>query len=272
MLTLPPFEILRPATLSDAVLSLADGDVVPYAGGTELMLAMKLRLLSPQVLLDLKGVAGLDDIYVDEATGALHVGAMATHRVVSKSQVVREVVPMLSEIASRVGNPRVRSQGTVGGNLAFAEPRSDLTTALVALDAVACLESSGSTRRLPVTDFLTGAYSTSLTPDELLTGIEIPRTTKQGTYLKYQTSERPMLGVAVVMDSETCRLVVGSITERPESVDITSLSSWSASEFASSLEITDDSSGSERYKRHMVEVYVRRCLKLAQDFADERGR
>ena len=116
------------------MLAAVDYDHAPYAGGTELVPAMALGLRRPSAIVDLKRVAALNRIEVDSADARIvTVGAAVTHRRLSDHPAVQEHLPTLAGAASRVGNARVRSTGTVGGNLCFAEPRSDLGCVLVAL-------------------------------------------------------------------------------------------------------------------------------------------
>ena len=119
-----PFSILRPRSLREASEMLAEGgdDAVAYAGGTELLLAMKQGGLRFDSLVDLKTIPGLATIV--ERGGGLEIGALATHREISRSPLVRERYPALARLESRIANPRVRATGTLGGNLVFAEPHS----------------------------------------------------------------------------------------------------------------------------------------------------
>ena len=135
MPVLPQLGLVRSNDL-DEVLAAVDYDHAPYAGGTELVPAMGLGLRRPAAIVDLKRVEALRGIGLDADSGTVTIGAAVTHRRLSDHPAVRENLPTLAAAASRVGNARVRSTGTVGGNLCFAEPRSDLGCVLVALGAV----------------------------------------------------------------------------------------------------------------------------------------
>jgi aerobic carbon-monoxide dehydrogenase medium subunit len=257
---LPAFVLERPGSLEEA-LGLLDGDSVVYCGGTELLLAMKMGLLRPARLVDLKGLPGLSRIEV--ADGELRIGATVTHDGVARSLLVAEHAPFLAEVESRVGNARVRAQGSIGGNLCFQEPRSDVTTALYALDGKAeLLSACGVTRLLPMEDFLLGPYWTAREDNELLVRVRIPLPAPAGVYLKYQISERPVVGVAAVRDPRSggVRLVVGAVTDAPQRYDLPADGAADVDAIVGRLEITEDTGGSEEYKRHVTAVHINRAL------------
>ena len=164
---LRPFALHRPGEAAEACALLADlGEAAaPYAGGTELLLLMKLGVLRPRHLVDVKRLPGFDAI-----TGGarLALGAAVTHRAVERSALVREHCPLVSAVARHVANVRVRNVGTVGGNLAFADPHSDLATLFLTLDATVELVSPRGRRELALGDFIRGAWDTERASDELL--------------------------------------------------------------------------------------------------------
>jgi carbon-monoxide dehydrogenase medium subunit len=254
---LAPFELSRPADL-EAALAVIGEDAVPYAGGTELLLAMKMGLLRPQRLVDLKRIPELGVIEVE--ADRLHVGAGASYDRIVASAAIREHAPLLAEVAAHVANARVRAQGTIGGNLCFAEPRSDMITVLAALDATVRLRSTGGTRSLPVIDFVAGAYDTVRAPDELLYRVEIPLPTANGIYLKYQISERPLVGVAAVVAGRRKRVVLGAVGDCPVVVDADEWAGIDPVEVAARTEPVDDLAGSAEYKQFAAAVHVRRAI------------
>lgn len=255
---LPSFAIQRPSTLAAAVQMIGE-DSVPYWGGTELLLAMKMGLLRPQTLVDLKRVGGLDGIHRDGSE--LVIGAGVTHDQLARDQLVGHLAPLLSQVEATVGNARVRAQGTIGGNLCFAEPRSDVATALIALDASVGLLGPEGARRLSVQDFVLGAYWTDRAAEELLVDIRIPLPAAAGAYEKYQIIERPTVAVAAVrLPSGRCRVVVGAAAEVPYVAEADSPEGIDPSAIAAELEPVADLTGSERYKRHVTEVFLSRAL------------
>jgi carbon-monoxide dehydrogenase medium subunit len=259
---LPPFEIHRAEDLSDA-LARIDDDRIPYWGGTELLLAMKMGLLRPEGLVDLKRVPRLRDIRVDG--DRLVIGAGCSHDEVARHELVREHVPVLAAAESGVGNARVRAQGTIGGNLAFAEPRSDVATVLAALGASVRLVSSSGERSASIEDFVLGPYWTLREPNELVVDIAVPLPAPRGIYRKFQTVERPTAAVAIVRPTgdrgeSRARLVIGAVTERPQMWDVPDLHAVDPESLARDLEPVPDLTGSVRYKRHVTGVLVRRAI------------
>lgn len=267
---LPPFGLARPETLEEA-LSLLSEERVPYCGGTELLLAMKIGLHRPDALVDLKPIVELRGVRLD--AGELVIGATTTHQRLATDPVLREHLPLLAAVEKRVGNARVRAQGSIGGNLCFAEPKSDVSTALIALDASVTLTSSSAQRRLSVRDLIEGAYDAAREPDELLVDIRVPLTSgRRSAYVKFQVTERPTVGVAVVEDASTgaCRVVVGAVGEVPYVRDYAGRDAVQAAELAAELDPIADLTGSVRYKRHVAAVFIDRAL-AALEGADSHG-
>ena len=256
---LPAFEVLRPVSVDEAV-GLLDEDNIPYWGGTELLLAMKMGLLVPDGVVDLKRISELRTIRCE--ADRLVIGAGATHEEVANNASVRSVCPLLSDVESRVGNARVRAQGTIGGNLCFAEPRSDIATILMALDGQVTLRSSGGIRVVPIAEFMLGAYWTAREPGELLVDVWLLLPSATGVYLKFQVTERPTVGVAAVVlpGGSTCRLVIGAVGELPRVFDFPNWESVDAGALAEAVEPVPDLTGSVEYKRHVTAVFIRRAI------------
>ena len=166
-----------------------------------------------------------------------------THRRLSDHPAVREHLPTLAGAASRVGNARVRSTGTVGGNLCFAEPRSDLGCVLVALGATAEARSVRGARTLTVDEFIVGAFETSLDPDEILTTVTVPFEPPGMSYWKLQSYERPTLGVALMVTDLHWEITVGAATERPTRIGVAAGDTAALAAFVDGLELSDDMTG-----------------------------
>jgi carbon-monoxide dehydrogenase medium subunit len=253
-----------------------------YAGGTELLLAMKHDLLRYEHLVDIKTVPSLDEIELKDSF--LRIGAIATHRAIEKSPVVSERLPVMAEMAQHVANVRVRVTGTLGGNLCFAEPHSDPATLLLALEARALVQGKRGERTLNMDELIVEAYETALAQDELLTALEIPLPTKsqRAAYLKFQIKERPTLGIALVMDVDEsgntirkARAVVGSVSPKPCRSDkveallvgprekVEKQLSEAGRILADAADPVDDLEGSAEYKRHLVGVFLRRAFTKA---------
>lgn len=254
---LPVFALSRPKTVDQALL-LINEDHVPYWGGTELLLAMRVGLLRPEALVDLKRVPELRRIAVED--DQLIIGAGCTHVELAGNPIVRDAARLLAEVESGVGNVRVRSQGSVGGNLCFAEPRSDVAAVLIAMDASVELRSTDRTRTMTVREFVLGPYWTDRQPNELLTCIRVPLPAANGVYRSFRTSERPTVAVAAVRRRDGVRVVVGAVTDRPLVVDAATAAQVDVEEIGRSIDPTPDLAGSVRYKRHVTTVCVQRAL------------
>lgn len=255
MSVLPDFQHHRPGTIEEA-LSLLTFDQVPYSGGTELLLAMRSGMLRPDALIDLKRIGPLAELGFDG--DGVHIGGSATHQAVADDERVRAELPILATVLDHVGNPRVRAQGTLGGNLCFAEPKSDVATVLLSLEAAVRLRSLQGERTMPVSDFILGPYTTAREPDELLTGITVPpREDRPATYAKYQTMERPTVGVAAAITSaDRVRLVIGAAGPDPAVFEFGDLDEVEPAEVARQVEVIPDMTGNEAYKQHIVALYV----------------
>src|SRR5712692_3388955 len=194
------FDVHRVTSVAEAVeLRQRFGDdAAVYAGGTELLLAMKLGVARWSHLIDVKPIAALREIGATRE--ALRIGATATHWDVERNANVARLLPALARLEANVANVRVRAAGTLAGNLAFGEPHADPPSLLVALGARVVLEGAGGSRTLPVRDFITGMYQTALGPDEIMVAVEIPIPARdvRVAYLKFQVLERPSVGVAAV--------------------------------------------------------------------------
>lgn len=242
-------------------------------GGTELLPAMGMGLLAPDIVVSLRDVSDLQVCHFDD--GNLVVGGGLTHLQVSVAEQIRTAAPLLAEVAEGVGNIRVRATGTLGGNLAFAEPRSDLTTALLALDAQVRLVSQGGVRTLFLRDFMVGPYEVDLRPGELIWSVVLRENASDfSVYRKIVVSERPVVGVALVhlLHPLGWRLVVGAVGLMPTIVDFEALAEIDATAIAAAVDVTRDISGSEEYKRHLTAVTVERCLSAVSGLDDEKMR
>src|SRR5207247_5087936 len=198
-------------------------------GGTELLLAMKLGLASYEHLVDLKRVDGLRGIEAG-GDGGVRIGAATTHHEIETSAALRARYPEMPVMISRVANLRVRSVGTLGGNLCFADPHSDPASFLMAVGATLVCQRGEATRRVPAGQFLTGPYQTALGPGELLTTVELPaRPERTGlSHLRMKLTERPAVTVTALVtrrgnDVAAARLIVGSVGSVPFAADTAAL-------------------------------------------------
>jgi carbon-monoxide dehydrogenase medium subunit len=257
---LPPFALHRPTTTAEALSLLAE-DSVPYSGGTELLLAMRMGLIRPTALVDLKRIPEMQEIRTDGPR--LLIGAGVSHDRLATDPLVEQHARLLAAAEREVGNARVRAQGSIGGNICFGEPRSDVATVLIALEAELGLASSAGERSVPAEEFFLGPYWTARDATELLTAISIPLPCAEGVYLKFQTVERPTVAVAAVRrPGGDYRVVVGAVGEVPVWADYPVVGDVDPVDLVGRTSPVSDLTGSERYKRHVTEVYVRRAAEL----------
>jgi carbon-monoxide dehydrogenase medium subunit len=170
------FEYLPAKTVEEALDLLAqhkDDEYRILAGGQSLNTAMKHRLIAPEYIIDIKNIAALDYINFDENEG-LKIGAVATHRALEKSPIVREKYPMLCEMEESVASVETRNWGTVIGDLCNADPAVDPGPPLIALDAKITIASKDETKTVDAEDFALDFFETAVQPGEMATEIQIP--------------------------------------------------------------------------------------------------
>ncbi len=289
MSMLRSFEMHQPASLAEASQILAhygeDGGI--YAGGTELLLAMKHRALGYRHLVDLKVIPGLNSI--EARDGALEIGATCTHRALERSSLLLERQPALAELESRVANVRVRATGTLGGNLCFAEPHSDPATLLLVLEAKLKLQGPAGTREVSIEQFISGAYANALLPGELLAKIIVPalRPDQRTAYVKFQVQERPTLGLGLWLQTPdhgrtftAARVAVGCVCPFPrrfsaaeqllsgDRARVEALLPEAADALAGAADLIDDHEGSVDYKRNLIRVFLRRAFHRALNYPE----
>jgi carbon-monoxide dehydrogenase medium subunit len=252
-----------------------------YAGGTELLLAMKEGLVDYERLINVKNLKGLNE--VNAANGTIKIGALCTHHQLEYSTALKEKLPSLVKLEQNVANVRVRQAGTIGGNLCFAEPHADPGTLLIALGATMLAEKSSTKREIAAAAFFVDAYETSLAADEVLTEIRIPAPTAnfRSAYLKFGYLERPSVGVAVAFNLSGGRvsdvkIAVGCAGPAPRRVEEAEalLEGKSTAEAQRNLaqagaiagrasEAISDLHGSQDYKEHIVGVLLKRAFQSA---------
>ena len=251
-----------------------------YAGGTELLLAMKEGLVQYERLINVKKLTGLSD--VTSADGALVIGALCTHHQLENSPILKDKLPALTKLEQNVANVRVRQVGTIGGNLCFAEPHADPGTLLIALGAKMIAEKSSSKREIAAEDFFVDAYETALQADEVLTKIHIPVPVPnaRSAYLKFGYLERPSVGVAVAFNLNGgvsgVKIAVGCAGPAPRRVaEAEALLEGKSKDEAlrhvaeagasagRAAQAISDLHGSQEYKEHIVGVLLKRAFQSA---------
>jgi carbon-monoxide dehydrogenase medium subunit len=280
------FEYHRPDSLEEALRLLAEhgDDAKVLAGGQSLIPVMKLRLASPGHLVDI-GRLGLDAI--GESDGRLAIGALARHRDLERSELLKARYPVMAAAAPLISDPIVRNLGTIGGSLCHADPAGDWGSVMLALEASVVLRSAGSEREVAMSEFLVDTFTTALEPDEILTEVRVPQPTgpSGGTYLKLERKVGDFATVAAAVhlslsDGTIARAgialtAVGPKNLRPGDAEA-SLAGAEPTEaaFAEAGRLAAEASspvsdvrGSADYKRHVVDVYVRRGLARALEMA-----
>ena len=280
---LTPFHVLHPTTIPEATRELQRlGERVKvYAGGAELLLLLRHKLLEAEYLLNIKGIHELNGIVRDGSL--LRIGATVTHHRLESDPLVRECLPMLAHAESQVANIRVRNQGTLGGNLCFNDPHSDPSTSLLVYEAKVMVAGRSGVREMPLNEFLMGMYATALEPDELLIEVLVPPLPSGfgDAYLRVHNFQRPTLGVAVaarLQDERIAgvRLAVGCIGPKAERLGELEAQLMGASMVEAErvigqsrpylndlLQPVNDLLGSADYKLYIAQVLLQRGLEQA---------
>ena len=259
------------------------------AGGHSLLPAMKTGLSSPDVLIDVGGIEALREIDADGDT--LTVGAMNRYSEFLASERAREHAPALVAAVEQVGDRQVRNRGTIGGNLAHADPASDLPGAALASDATVVVQGPDGERSIPCEDFFFGMYATDLGPSEILTRVEIPSAAEAvGTYAKKPSpsSGYAMVGVATLLrtDGETvesARIGASGVMDRGVRLEpvedavtgerlteetIEAAAARALDDLDTAM-MMDDLQASSEFRGQLLEVYTRRALEEAMDRVSE---
>lgn len=279
-------EILEPRTVEEAVRDLAEyGDEARViAGGTAVVLMLKNRLISPEILVSLGRISGLNGIRYEPGVG-LHMGALVTIRQAETSPVVRQHFPILAQTFGQVANVRVRNAATVGGNMAEADYASDPPCALVALRARVVAQGPQGQREISLTDFFKDFYETALAPGEVLTEVIVPEESSKGkqAYLKYVTrssEDRPCVGAFAWADIDAggvcreLRVALGAVAATPQEFHeaegwargerlTTDLIHKIAEHYAQNIDPISDMRGSAWYRQQMASVFARRAIEQA---------
>ncbi len=276
---LPQFELHRPTTLAEArrLLEELGDDGSAFAGGTELLLAMKLGLIKSRHLVDLKGLPELRGIEL--RPGGIWIGAGVTHHEIETSTAVRAVLPQLAAMESQIANMRVRAVGTLGGNLCFADPNSDPATFLCAVGARLRATVRGEPAEFGAEEFTEGPYQTALGPGDLFLGgwCAAPPPGSAVVHLRMKIHERPCVTVAAMVEVgragvAAAQLAVGSVGPKVLQVDLgEELRGLRGAGFsdrvrslmallAGSIPLLPERQESPDYQRHLVRLLGTRAL------------
>lgn len=213
-------DYLKPKTLDEALSFLEQygKKAVLIAGGTDVMVKIRQRAISPDVLISLRGVQGLDRIQHD---GDLRIGAMVTHRTIEKSQLIRKEFSALADAVDVLGSIQIRNVGTIGGNICTAAPSADTAPPLLVLGTEVKVKSFGGERAIPIKEFFTGPGETVLKEGEIVTELVIPRPLPYtaSAYCKHRRRlalDLPIIGVSTLLsldkDRISCSHMLGTST------------------------------------------------------------
>ncbi|MFL5332487.1 MAG: FAD binding domain-containing protein [Geminicoccaceae bacterium] len=284
-----PFAWHAPETLEEALaLKSVHGNEAHFlAGGQSLVPAMNFRVAQPGVLIDLNRLGGLGDITAS-SDGALVIGAMARNARIERDAMAIRHHPILAEALAEVAHPQIRNRGTLGGNLAHADPASEMPAVMLALNARFVLRSAAGMRELAAADFFLGPLSTAITASEMLVEIRIPAPAPHtGTAfleLARRRGDYAMMGVAAVVtrdENGVCRAArlaccsagptpmaapgaaASLLGTRLSEAEITAAASLLQQEIAPAGSVQ----ASPAYQRHLAGVLARRAIRLAWDRA-----
>ena len=286
---LPSFNYLTPKTIDEAIslLSQHDGKAVVMSGGTDLLNKMKKREVTPQYLIGLRNISGLDNIEHDAARG-LRVGPLVTVHAIETSPVIRDKFPILAQAASSMASAQIRNLGTVVGNLCSAVPSADMAPGLIVLGASLKIAGTKGERTVSVEDFFTGPQETVLAPGELVVEVQVPNPPPNTgmVYIKHMlrsAMDLAIVGVAalVTMDGNVCREVkigLGAVAPtpiratnaeailrgKPFDAELVKEAAEMACQACSTI---SDIRATTEYRDEMVRVLTRRALNQAREQA-----
>lgn len=273
------FDYAKPASVQEAVSLLASNpDAKVLNGGHSLLPAMKLRLATPPMLVDISSIAELKNVSVN---GGATIGAGATYDDLLQNEALKAHTA-LYEAMAKVGDVQVRNRGTVGGAAAHADPASDVPAALIALGAELVAVGPNGSRTIAADDFFVDILTTALEPDEVLTQIKIPASGGKSAYEKFAhpASGYAVCGVAVALNKDgsgtvtSAKIAVtGSVykatrcTAAEEAITGTKATAAdieaAAAKAADGLDLAGDHYASAEYRGHLTTVMAKRALTRA---------
>ena len=247
------------------------------SGGQSLMPAMNLRLISPELIVDISEIAELRGIAV--SGDVLAIGALTRHVDLARSPEIAAHAPLLTEAIAHVAHPAIRNRGTLGGSLAHADPAAELPACMVALNATMIIRGQSGERRIAAGKFFTGIYETALSPQELLVAVELPIGRKNSVHFFSEFARRhgdyAIVGLAaqaiverdVFADLRLAFFAVGdrsisaSAAKKLVNVAITpAVLSDASTALAKELDPQSDQQASASMRRHLSKVLLVRCV------------
>ena len=287
------FTYLKPGSVKEALQMLAQhqDECKIICGGQSLLIILRQGLVTPENVIDIKGLDKLNYITYD-AKGGLKMGATTTHRAIEKSKVIKEKYPVLVEMEEKLASIQVRNWGTIGGNLAHADAAGDPAPVLTAMGGSVKVGSASGERTIPLDDFYTDLFETAMKKDEMILEVQVPpRPARSATkYQKFNLldSDQGIVAVAATItlkgdgSCQDARIVLGNAAattiraKKAEKVLIGSKFSDAVFEkagaaAAAECEPVADIHASEEYRRHLVGVLTKRMAKAAWEQAKISG-
>jgi len=283
------FRYEAPRSLGEAISLLREnGDEAKVlAGGQSLVPLMKLRFASPELIVDINNVGGLD-YHSAETDGTLRIGALCRHADLERSDLLKSTQPTMAAAAPLIADPLVRNRGTLVGSLCHADPQGDWASVVTALGGSVIAQGPNGRRTIAMADFVTGPFENTLEPDEIAVAAVIPAAqgTRAGGYLKLErrVGDFATVGVAVAIETSGATVtragialtgVGGSTIAATAAADaltgqpLTPETIEQAAELAAqAANPRTDHRGSAEYKRHMVRTFVVRLLSRDGDSAE----
>ena len=284
------FRYEAPRSLDEAVGLLRDGgdDAKVLAGGQSLVPLMKLRFASPELVVDINNLPGLDYHRADP-DGTLHVGALCRHAALERSSLLAGTQPTMAAAAPLIADPIVRIRGTLVGSLCHADPQGDWAAVVLALGGSVIAHGPAGRRAIPMAGFVTGPFQNTLDPAEIAVEAVIPAAAgfRSGGYLKLErrVGDFATVGVAVALESGADGVVQragialtgvgGSTIAATEAADVLTGQTLTTETIAEAARLAaaaarprTDHRGSAAYKKHMVSTFVQRLLSRAGGAAE----
>ena len=259
------FDYIKVNSIDEAIAALdTHGDEAKIlSGGHSLIPTMKLRLSQPEVLIDISGIAGMNEIR--EEGNEIVIGANCTHSNIVHSNVIAQHLNILTQTAQCIGDIQVRNRGTIGGSLAHADPSSDYPATVLACDAKIVVAGKNGTRTIAATDFFLGIFTTAIEENEIITEIRFPKVAN-GNYQKFfQSASRfAVVGVAVVKEGDAVKVGVTGVADTPYRATTVEQAyagnSSCASHAVDNVDVMSDHFADVEYRSHLAKVYVRKGL------------
>jgi aerobic carbon-monoxide dehydrogenase medium subunit len=274
----PAFAYARATSVDGALemLSLHGERARLLSGGQSLLPAMNLRLISPEIVIDIGDLTELRGIVVRD--GIVSIGALTRHVELLESAEIATFTPLLVDAVRHVAHPAIRNRGTLGGSLAHADPAAELPACMVALDATIVIRGQGGERRIAASDFFKGIFATALSAEELLASVELPIGRGPSAHFFHEFARRhgdyALAGVAAhaTIDGQVLselRMTFFAVADKPVlakaatrlvNVMVTPAQiSDAADAFGDEFDPLEDQQASADLRRHLAKVLFRRC-------------